>query len=210
MPKSTLENLEKIFDFLQVVEKLKSTLRYNKTTSGRQESTAEHSWRLALMIFMLADELNLEIDASRAVKIALVHDLAEALTGDIDAILIAQGKVSKEEKERQEVVAIEILQKNLPELIGKKITDLQNEYNENKTREAKFVKALDKLETLTQLVESGYKIYDKPEFIPNYADKAVRDFPELADTLKIVKRKLKAEFEKGDIQWKEEYNSILN
>lgn len=208
MTKNNLENLEKIFDFLQVVEKLKSTFRYNKTTSGRQESSAEHSWRLALMIFVLADELNLEIDASRAVKIALVHDLAEALTGDIDAILIAEGKVSKEEKEKQEVVAIEALQKTLPELIGTKITDLQNEYNENKTREAKFVKALDKIETLTQLVESGYETYDKPEFIPNYADKAVREFPELIDTLKIVKRKLRAEFEKGNILWKEEYDGL--
>ncbi|KKP72751.1 MAG: Hydrolase (HAD superfamily) [Candidatus Moranbacteria bacterium GW2011_GWE2_35_164] len=159
---NNLENLEKIFDFLEVAEKLKSTLRYNKTTSGRQESTAEHSWRLALMIFMLADELKLEIDVSRAVKIALVHDLAEALTGDIDAILIAEGKISKEEKEIQEARAVEKIQQTLPALVGKEITALQNEYNENKTREAKFVKALDKIETLTQLAESGYKIYDKP------------------------------------------------
>ena len=203
-----MKNLEKIFDFLKIAEKLKSTLRYNKTTSGRQESSAEHSWRLALMIFMLADELNLEIDVSRAVKIALVHDLAEALTGDIDAILIAEGKVTKEEKEIQEAVAVDKIQQILPESIGKEVADLQNEYNENKTREAKFVKALDKIETLTQLAESGYKIYDKPEFSANYANKAVGQFPELKDTLKIVKSKLKEEFEKGNIPWKKEYDSL--
>ena len=203
-----MKNLEKIFDLLKIAEKLKSTLRYNKTTSGRQESSAEHSWRLALMIFMLADELNLEIDVSRAVKIALVHDLAEALTGDIDAILIAEGKVTKEEKEIQEAVAVDKIQQILPESIGKEVADLQNEYNENKTREAKFVKALDKIETLTQLAESGYKIYDKPEFIANYANKAVGQFPELKDTLKIVKSKLKEEFEKGNIPWKKEYDSL--
>ncbi|KKP85195.1 MAG: Hydrolase (HAD superfamily) [Candidatus Moranbacteria bacterium GW2011_GWF2_35_54] len=194
---NNLENLEKIFDFLEVAEKLKSTLRYNKTTSGRQESTAEHSWRLALMIFMLADELKLEIDV-----------MAEALTGDIDAILIAEGKISKEEKEIQEARAVEKIQQTLPALVGKEITALQNEYNENKTREAKFVKALDKIETLTQLAESGYKIYDKPEFIANYADKAVGEFPELLETLKIVKRKLKIEFKKGNIQWKKEYDNF--
>lgn len=201
-------NLEKIFDFLQAAEKLKSTLRYNKTTSGRQESSAEHSWRLALMIFILADELKLEINVNRAVKIALVHDLAEALTGDIDAILIAEGKVSKEEKEKQEVVAVDKLQKILPKSIGQEVTDLQNEYNENKTREAKFVKALDKIETLTQLAESGYKIYDKPEFIANYADKAVGEFPELIETLKVVKKKLKAEFKNGNIEWKKGYDNL--
>ncbi|MFA6184279.1 MAG: HD domain-containing protein [Parcubacteria group bacterium] len=201
-------NLEKIFNFLHKIENLKSTLRYNKTTSGRKESTAEHSWRLALITFIIADELKLDIDVNKAIKIALVHDLAEALTGDIDAILIAEGKFSKDEKEKQEIGAIIKLQETLPEVIGKEISDLWHEYNNCKTSEAKFVKALDKIETLTQLAESGYKIYDKPEFIANYANKSVKLFPELSEMLKIVKRKLKAEFDKGNIEWKEEYNSL--
>jgi putative hydrolase of HD superfamily len=201
-------NLEKIFDFLHKIENLKSTLRYNKTTSGRKESTAEHTWRLALITFIIADELKLNIDVNKAIKIALVHDLAEALTGDIDAILIAEGKFSKDEKEKQEIEAIMNLQKTLPEVIGKEISDLWHEYNDCKTSEAKFVKALDKIETLTQLAESGYKVYDKPEFIANYANKSVKSFPELSEMLKIVKRKLKAEFDKGNIEWKEEYNSL--
>ncbi len=202
------QNLEKIFNFLHKVEKLKSTLRYNKTTSGRAESSAAHSWRLALLTFIIADELNLDIDINKAIKIALVHDLAEALVGDIDAILIAEGKFSKDKKELQEIEAIKDLKETLPESIGKEIANLWHEYNECKTREAKFVKALDKLETLTQLAESGYKTYDKPEFIANYANNAVKGFPELTEMLKIVKRKLKAEFDKGNIEWKEEYNSL--
>lgn len=201
-------NLEKIFDFLHKIEKLKSTLRYNKTTSGRKETTAEHSWRLALITFIIADELKLNIDVNRTIKIALVHDLAEALTGDINAILIAEGKFSKDEKEKQASEAIMNLQKTLPEVIGKEISDLWHEYNDCNTSEAKFVKALDKIETLTQLAESGYKIYDKPEFIANYANKSVKSFPELSEMLNIVKRKLKAEFDKGNIEWKEEYNSL--
>jgi len=201
-------NLEKIFDFLHKIENLKSTLRYNKTTSGRNESSAEHSWRLALITLIIADELRLSIDVNRAIKIALVHDLPEALTGDIDAILIAEGKYPEDEKEKQEIEAIINLQKTLPEVIGKQISDLWHEYNDCKTKEAKFVKALDKIETLTQLAESGYKIYDKPEFISNYANKSVKSFTELSGMLKIVKRKLKAEFDKGNIEWKEEYNSL--
>lgn len=201
-------NLEKIFDFLHKIESLKSTLRYNKTTSGRKESTAEHTWRLALIVFIIADELKLNIDINKAIKIALVHDLAEALIGDIDAILIAEGKFSKDEKEKQEIEAIMNLQNTLPEVIGKEISDLWHEYNDCKTREAKFVKALDKIETLTQIAESGHKTYDKPEFIANYANKSIKSFPELSEILKIVKRKLKAEFDKGNIEWKEEYNSL--
>ncbi len=201
------ENLGKIFDFMRKIEKLKSTLRYNETTSGRKESTADHSWRLALFAFVVADELQLEIDINRAVKIALVHDIAEALTGDIDAILIAEGKVLVEDKNTQEETAIKELKETLPEEIGEEIFGLWNEYEESKTKEARFIKALDKIETLTQLAESGYKTYDKPQFIANYADRAVAKFPELLDVLKIVKRKLKDEFEKGGIEWKEEYDS---
>jgi len=75
------------------------------------------------------------------------------------------------------------------------------------TPEARFVKALDKIETLTQIAEAGHKIYDAPEFIANYADQAVRNFPLLEGMLKIVKRKLKAEFKKGRILWKKEYDT---
>jgi len=96
------------------------------------------------------------------------------------------------------------LQHALPKIIGKKILNLWREYNDCEIKEAKFVKALDKIETLTQLAESGYKTYDKPEFIAKYANKSVRMFPELSEMLKIVKIKLKVEFNKGNIEWKED------
>lgn len=201
-------NLEKIFHFLHKIENLKSTLRYNETTSGRKESTADHSRRLALMTFIIIDELKLDVDINKSIKLALVHDLAESLTGDIDAIKIAEGTFSKEEKEKLEIEAISDLKDTLPKTIGKEISNLWHEYNDCKTKEAKFIKALDKIETLTQLAESWYKIYDKPHFIANYANKAVKNFPELIDMLKIVKKKLKNEFDKGNIEWKEEYNSL--
>jgi len=208
MNENNSENLEKIFEFLHKIENLKSTLRYLKTTSGRKESTAEHSWRLALITFIIADELKLDVDVNRSVKIALVHDIAETLTGDIDAVSIAEGRFSREEKERQEIEAINNLRKILPEKIGKEISELWHEYNNEDTKEAKFIKALDKIETLTQIVEMGYKLYDKPEFIANHANKSVKAFPELMDMLKILKRKLKAEFNKGNIEWKPEYDSL--
>lgn len=208
MAKNSLENLEKIFNFLQKIENLKGTLRYNETTSGRKESAADHSWRLAIITFILAEELKVNLDITRAIKIALVHDLAEALTGDIDSVLVAEGKFSKEDKEGLEIEAIEKLQNTLPKSMGDEISELWNEYNDCETTEAKFVKALDKIETLTQLAESGYKMYDKPEFIANYANKSVKSFPELSDVLKIVKLKLKSEFKKGNLEWKEKYDSL--
>ncbi|MBT3817208.1 MAG: HD domain-containing protein [Candidatus Magasanikbacteria bacterium] len=208
MTENNSKNLEKIFNFLQKIENLKSTYRYSDTCAGGKESSADHSWRLALMAFIVADELKLDIDIHRAIKVALVHDLAEALTGDIDALLIAEGKVSAEDKNRQEVEAMKELKDTLPESIGNEISDLWYEYEDGVTEEAKFIKALDKIESLTQLVEVGYKMFDKPAFIANYPNKAVGQFPKLKGMLKILKGKLKLEFEKGNIEWKEEYNSL--
>lgn len=200
--------MESVFDFLHEVEKLKSTLRYTSLRCGRKESTAEHSWRLALMSFLVAKQLGLDIDTERAMKIALVHDIAEAVTGDIDAIRIAEGEVSREEKNHLELDAMEKLKATLPKELGEDFYSLWEEYDNASSKEAKFIKALDKIETLTQLTESGYKTYDKPEFIANYADNAVRAFPELKGMLKIVKRKLRDEFEKGNLPWKEEYDAF--
>ena len=208
MGNENIESLEKILIYLHKIEYLKSTLRHNKTTSGRRESSADHSWRLALFALIVADELKIDVDVNRTIKIALVHDLAEAITGDIDAILIAEGKFSKEEKEKQEIAAMIELRETLPNSIGREIHDLWHEYNDCVTKEAKFIKALDKLEAIIQLIDSGHETYDKPGFIPNYANKAVGKVPELKGILRIMKKKLKLEFEKGGFEWKSEYDSL--
>ena len=201
-------DLEKFFAFFREAEKLKSVLRRSFMTSGRQESSAEHSWRLALMVFIFAGELSLDINISRAMKIAIVHDLPETIAGDVDTVDIHDGKITKEEKNKRENEAMEKLKEILPQEIGEDIYGLWDEYENAATKEARYVKALDKIECLTQLVEAGYKIYDRPELIAPYADEAVKNFPELLPALRIVKRKLKEEFIKGGFQWKEEYDKV--
>jgi len=204
------KNLDKLFNFLKIAGQLKNTLRFTEIDfSGRRESSADHSWRLALMTFMVAEELSLEINIEKAVRIALVHDLAESLTGDIDALLIARGDISAEEKDANELKAMLRIKKSLPDNLAGEIFALWEEYEDGKTEEARFVKALDKLETMTQLVELGYKVYDAPDFIPTYADKHVENFPALAPLLKTVKRNLKREYSKGGLEWREEYDRFL-
>jgi len=198
-----MENRDKIFEFLKQAEKLKCAFRYNTTTAGRKESSAEHSWGVALLVFVLAEEMKLKINTEKAIKIALVHDLAEAITGDIDAIKIAQGEVSKEEKHGLEVEAMEKIKESLPKETGQEIYDLWNEYENSSSEEGEFAKAVDKLETLTQLAEAGYTTYDKPQFIADYTNKAIKDFPILEDYLLLVKEKLKEEFTKGNFTWQD-------
>ena len=204
-------NIEKIFDFLHEIENLKNTLRWNKTSKGRQESTAEHSWQLAVMALVVSKELNLKLDINHAIRIALAHDLAEAITGDVDYGDIVRGKISKSEKEKMEFNAMQKLQKSLPETIGVEIMDLWKEYEECKTEEAKFIKALDKLETTTQQIEMNFNQdvdadIDGVSLIATYPNKSMQFYPQIEPLWKIVKKKLKEKYLRENIPWKEEYD----
>ena len=74
-----------IIAFVQAAEQLKDTLRSGRTAQGRPESTAEHSWRLCLMVMMFERELA-GYDLLRLLKLCLVHDLGEAIHGDVPAV----------------------------------------------------------------------------------------------------------------------------
>jgi len=204
-----IEKLEKILGFLHVVSNLKSTLRWTTLPSGRKESTAEHSWRLALMTFLLAEELSLDIDILQATKIALVHDLAEEITGDFCSWDVVQGRISKAKKQQAEKEAMTALSSELPATVSEEIYLLWQEYEQATTDEAKFVKALDKLEFLSQLAESGSSIFDDgQDHAMTYADKSVTNFPALRPFLRLIKHELKAELEKNGSVWKKEYDQV--
>lgn len=131
--------------FLQKAENLKNTLRSARTSSGRNESSAEHTWRLCLMI--LTFEKNLEgLDVIKLLKLAVIHDLAEAVYGDIPAIEQNE-TLPKAEIEKQ---AMNELLVDLPSDVRRMFFDLWEEYEEFRTDEAKFLKGLDKLETILQ------------------------------------------------------------
>ena len=68
--------VEAYTDFIKEAEGLKSTLRTAWTAEGRQESTAEHSWRLALFAGVMCREFP-ELDREKVLMMCLVHDLGE-------------------------------------------------------------------------------------------------------------------------------------
>ena len=209
--KSKTENLNKIFNFLHQAGKLKKILRYSAHDKMPKESVADHSWRLAIMAFIIAEELKLKINLIKALKIALVHDIAEAITGDIDYLLIYINKVSDKQKLEQEIKAMKKIKAILPAKEGKEIYKLWREYENGLSPEAKYIKALDKIEALTHIIEAGHKTYSdysNPEIIPIYADRDVVNYQDLKIVLKIIKNKIKSEFAKGKIPWKKEYDKI--
>ena len=75
-----------LLQILHTAEKLKDTTRHCDTSGGRRESVAEHSWRLALMAYLLRDEFP-ALDMDKVVRMCLIHDLGECFTGDIPCLL---------------------------------------------------------------------------------------------------------------------------
>ena len=147
LPEISHTRLTGLLDFLQAAEQLKDTLRSGSTSGGRPESTAEHSWRLALMVLLFEPELK-EIDLLKLLKLTLVHDLGEAISGDVPAPLQTLGD-DRQERERRDFLT---LCEPLPGDVAGELTSLWDEYAAARTVEARLAKAFDKLETMLQHV----------------------------------------------------------
>ena len=139
------QEIDGILKFLRLAEKLKDTIRTGYTSEGRQESVAEHTWRLCLMAVLFSKEYP-DVNFERLIKICVIHDLGEALNGDIPAPEQA-GRPSKTEQERADLQAV---LDPLPVDLKVEIEGLWEEYENASTPEARLAKALDKLETILQ------------------------------------------------------------
>ena len=136
---------EAIIAFSKEIEQFKTCERTCRTTAGhRVESDAEHSWHLAMFLILLENELQ-GIDFPKLLKMALIHDLPEIYSGDVNPY--RDSVVGKEEKEKK---AARKLFDQLPDKVGGNLNVLFNEYLAQESMEAKIVKSADKLMPLIQ------------------------------------------------------------
>jgi putative hydrolases of HD superfamily len=139
------DDIEGVLTFLRAAERLKMVMRSGWTSDGQQESVAEHTWRLCLMAMLLYGHIP-GIDLARLLKMCLIHDLGEAIGGDVPAPAQKAG-ASKADQERSDLVQ---LIAPLPPALRQEIVDLWDEYEAAGSPEAKIAKGLDKLETILQ------------------------------------------------------------
>ncbi len=139
------EELTGILAFLRKAEALKMVTRTSWTSDGRQETVASHTWRLCLFAMVFARSVP-SVDLGKLLRICLVHDLGEAIGGDISAVL-QEGVPSKAEQERADLLE---LMTDLPSSIRDEFAALWDEYESAATAEARLAKGLDKLETILQ------------------------------------------------------------
>ena len=137
--------LQSYLEFIKELELLKNITRTAWTSAGKKESTAEHSWRLALFTGIISQEFP-ELDGKKLLMMALGHDLGKIYDGDISAALLPD----PDEKYKSEAGSVSRLLSLLEEPARSRIAYLWQEYEDGRTAEAKLVKALDKAETIIQ------------------------------------------------------------
>lgn len=120
----------------------------------RGESISDHMYRMSLITMFAPPSLSSRINIPHCMKMALVHDMAEALVGDITPV----DGVTKDEKSRRESTTMDyfvnaLLGKVNGGMTGKELKDIWREYEDSETLESKFVHDVDKMELILQMFE---------------------------------------------------------
>ena len=139
------EPVRRRLDFLIASHHLTGVLRLNRLLDGsRGESSAEHSWHLALMATVLADEHAPGVDLGRVLTMVVIHDLVEVEAGDVPIY---------DEQRRLDIVAVErsaavAMFGRLPRPQGQRLLELWHEFEAAETDDARFARAIDRLQPL--------------------------------------------------------------
>jgi putative hydrolase of HD superfamily len=156
--------MHEFLTFFSTAEKLKTTLRHSWTNDPkRQESVAEHSWMICLVAMTFKDRLTIKVDLNKVLKMLVLHDLAEAVTGDIP-LGMQTGSFSREAKIIAEREAMHKILAPLDEATRSEFLTLWEEECERKTPEAKFAKAIDSIEACIQHWISDIRTWDDQDF----------------------------------------------
>lgn len=162
------ENKEKsVIEFYLMCNKLKRVIRTGwqdwNVKAERLESVAEHIYGVQMLALAMKSQYQYDIDISKVIKMLAVHELEEIFIGDLTLF-----QISKEEKD---ILGHEAVSKVLKDLIDRQeIKSLIMEFDERKTREAKFAYQCDKLECDLQS-----RVYDTNAEVPLDAESQINN-----------------------------------
>jgi len=170
-----------LLDFLHALECLKTNGRHSVTCGGVTETVAAHSWRLAVFAMLILPEFP-EIDGEKLIRMCLIHDFGEAITGDIPSFL------KTDANEETETDAVGALVRRLPEPQRGVFSALFAEMDAMLTKEARLYKALDKMEAVIQHNESDLSTWIPLEYELNqtYAVENAAEFPYLKELRELM------------------------
>ncbi len=142
-----IDRLQQQLNFIRELEKLKTVLRATSIVGGpgsRRENSAEHSWQLALMAYTLKEHCELpQLDIAKCVLMLLLHDVVEIDAGDVFCYDQTYDTLSKKEAEKASAKRVFNL---LPSDQAQQYLLLWEEFEAGVTSEARFAKAIDRLQ----------------------------------------------------------------
>lgn len=185
-----LERVLKQIEFIKEIDKVKYIQRRTRLfNSDRNENDAEHSWHLALMALVLAEHANEPIDIFKVMKMVLIHDIVEIDAGDT---FIYDTSKSHSNTNEERLAANRIFGL-LPTDQANELIAIWEEFEAGETNEAKFARAMDRLEPLLQNTSNNggtwnefgvdyNKVYEKKKIIKEgsnaiwkYAEELIND-----------------------------------
>ncbi len=150
------ERLKKQFDFMREIDKEKQINRQTYIAdASRKENDAEHAWHAAVMAVLLSEYANEEIDVLKTVTMLLLHDIVEIDAGDT----YAYDEEGKKTQRQRELLAAQRIYGMLPKEQGEKLRDLWEEFEEAKTPEARFARAMDHIQPVMLNDATGGKAW---------------------------------------------------
>lgn len=171
-PNPPIEKSSSPIPFFHLLERLKTTKREGWRRFGidNGESISDHMYRMAIMTMLAPPSLAQKLNIPHCTKMALIHDMAESVVGDITPV---DTTVTKVEKARREAEVMEYISETLlgevyGGLVGENFKSIFQEYEDNETLEAKFVHDIDKMELLLQTIEYERKHEGKLELTEFY------------------------------------------
>ncbi len=139
------QRLKKQLEFALEIDKEKNIFRQTHLSGyGRTENDAEHAWHMAVMAYLLREYANEEIDIARVMILCLIHDIVEIESGDT----YAYDEENRKTQKQREDAAKEKIYSILPEDQKQELISLFDEFEENRTAEARFAHAMDNLQPL--------------------------------------------------------------
>ncbi|MFZ0482399.1 MAG: HD domain-containing protein [Desulfobacterales bacterium] len=143
-----IQRLQQQIEFMLEIDKLKHILRRTILTDrSREENSAEHSWHIAIAVFLFSEYAqDQNIDWYRVIKILLVHDLVEIDAGDT----YCYDHQSRKDQAQREQKAAERIFKILPLDQSRSFRELWDEFENRETPESKYANALDRFQPFLQ------------------------------------------------------------
>lgn len=146
--------VEKQMEFIVEMDKTKQIVRQTYLAdASRKENDAEHAWHLAMMAYLLREHANTEIDVAKTMMMVLIHDLVEIDAGDT----YAYDEKGNADKREREVQAADRIFPILPPDQAEEMRALWEEFESDKTPEAKFAHTLDRIQPILLNDASGGK-----------------------------------------------------